>query len=265
MTEPKATDVRNAVRNTYGQIARGERAGCGTGTGRSAERSCCGSASPSLGLGYSGEDLAALPDGADLGLGCGNPAAIAELRAGETVVDLGAGGGIDCFLAARRVGPAGRVIGVDMTPDMVERARGNAARAGLENVEFRLGEIENLPVPDGTADVVLSNCVVNLSPDQGRVYREAFRVLKPGGRLAISDMVAKADLPEEIRSDLELHAGCIAGARTATELKRHLTDAGFEDVRIRPRDGREPDESPPPTPRDAVYSATIEGRRPHES
>ena len=265
MTDPEATDVRKAVRSTYGQIARGERAGCGTGTGRSAESSCCGSASPSLGIGYSGEDLATLPEGADLGLGCGNPGAIAELRPGETVVDLGAGGGIDCFLAARQVGAAGSVIGVDMTPDMVERARGNAARAGLENIEFRLGEIENLPVADGTADVVLSNCVVNLSPDQGRVYREAFRVLKPGGRLAISDMVAKADLPEEIRSDLELHAGCIAGARTAEKLKQYLVQAGFENVQIRPRDGREPDDSPPRSPRDAVYSATIEGRRPRKT
>jgi SAM-dependent methyltransferase len=264
MTEQTGSEVRKAVRQTYGEIARGERAGCGTGTGRSAS-SCCGTSSPSLGLGYSGDDLSALPEGADLGLGCGNPGAIAALQPGETVVDLGSGGGIDCFLAAQQVGATGRVIGVDMTADMIERARGNAERAGAENVEFRLGEIENLPLADGTADVVLSNCVVNLSPDQGRVYREVFRVLKPGGRVAISDMVARAELPESIRKDLALHTGCIAGASTARELERHLVEAGFEDVRIRARNGVEPDNSIPQDPQDAVYSATVEGTKPRNA
>jgi len=253
MNGTKPADVRSTVRQTYGEIARGERAGCGTGSSAS---SCCGSPA-SLGIGYSRDDLASLPDGADLGLGCGNPGAIAALSEGETVVDLGSGGGIDCFLAGQRVGPTGRVIGVDMTPDMIERARRNATTVGAENVEFRLGEIEALPVADGTADVVLSNCVVNLSTDQARVYREAFRVLKPGGRLAISDMVARAELPAAIRDDLALRAGCVAGAATAHELERHLAAAGFVNVQVRERGGSE-------APDGVVYSALIEGTKPHK-
>ncbi|MHB0856384.1 MAG: arsenite methyltransferase [Anaerolineae bacterium] len=187
-------------------------------------------------LGYSAEDLAAIPEGANLGLGCGNPEAFAELRSGETVVDLGAGAGLDCFLAARAVGPTGRVIGVDMTPEMVQRARENAARHSYAQVEFRLGEIEHLPVADNTADVILSNCVINLAPDKAAVFREALRVLKPGGRLAISDTVTTAPLPEEARKDLALWSECIAGALPIGELEEIIRGAGFEQVRVEPRE-----------------------------
>ncbi|MHB1296763.1 MAG: arsenite methyltransferase [Anaerolineae bacterium] len=187
-------------------------------------------------LGYSADDLAAIPEGANLGLGCGNPEAFAELRSGETVVDLGAGAGLDCFLAARAVGKTGHVIGVDMTPEMVQRARQNAARHGYTQVEFRLGEIEHLPVADNTADVILSNCVINLAPDKTAVFREALRVLKPGGRLAISDTVTTAPLPEEVRKDLALWSECISGALPIDELEGILHAVGFAQVRVEPRD-----------------------------
>ena len=170
-----------------------------------------------------------MPDGSNLGLGCGNPQAIAKLKPGEVVLDLGAGGGFDCFLAARQVGPHGRVIGVDMTPEMVARARENAQKGGFENVEFRLGEIEHLPVADGSVDVILSNCVINLSPDKEQVYREAFRVLKPGGRLAISDVVAIKPIPAEMRNDFEKYSGCVAGALHVQELECILRTTGFHD------------------------------------
>jgi len=197
-------------------------------------------------------------------LGCGNPQAIAALRPGETVLDLGSGGGIDCFLAARQVGQTGKVIGVDMTPEMIDRAREGAAKAGLPNVEFRLGEIEHLPVADGTADVILSNCVINLSPDKPAVFREAFRVLKPGGRLAISDIVATAPLPEQVRKSVELYVGCVAGAVMIDELKLMLTDIGFVDIRIEPNErSREiiREYAPGSDLEDHVVSATIEARR----
>jgi SAM-dependent methyltransferase len=222
--------LRRGVRDRYAEIARGERQGCGTSTGSG----CCGP-SRSEGLGYAGEELATLPEGADLGLGCGNPAALASLRPGDTVLDLGSGAGIDCFLAARAVGESGRVIGVDMTPDMIDRARANAAKAGAGNVEFRLGEIENLPVADATVDVVISNCVVNLSTDKARAYREAFRVLRPGGRVAISDIIAVGEIPQAVRADLDHYSGCVSGAVPAGEITRMLEDAGFTDVRITER------------------------------
>jgi SAM-dependent methyltransferase len=187
-------------------------------------------------VGYLIEDLHSVPEGADMGLGCGNPQAIAALQPGEVVLDLGSGGGLDCFLAARQVGPQGRVIGVDMTPDMVSRARENARLSGYTNVEFRLGEIEHLPVADEQVDVILSNCVINLSPDKSRVCQEAFRVLRPGGRLAISDVVARVELPDEIRNDPELRASCIGGAVTIDELERTLAKAGFEQISIIPRE-----------------------------
>jgi SAM-dependent methyltransferase len=184
-------------------------------------------------IGYSSDDLASVPDGADLGLGCGNPSAIAALKPGETVLDLGSGGGLDCFLASPQVGPSGRVIGVDMTPDMLDKARRNAAVGGYDNIEFRLGEIEHLPLADGSVDAIISNCVVNLSPDKPAVYAEALRVLRPGGRLAISDIVALATLPEELKADMALLTGCVSGASLIGELEEMLVGLGFEDVRIR--------------------------------
>ncbi|HXV77029.1 MAG TPA: arsenite methyltransferase, partial [Candidatus Polarisedimenticolaceae bacterium] len=200
-----------------------------------------------------------------LGLGCGNPQAIAAIREGETVLDLGAGGGFDCFLAAKRVGPAGHVIGVDMTAEMVSTARANAAKLGTTNVEFRLGEIERLPVADGTIDVILSNCVVNLSPDKAAVFREAFRVLKPGGRLAIADVVATAPLPDALKGDVAALTGCIAGAAEVVTLERLLADAGFDDVQIRVHpESREfiRDWMPGAGVERFVASASIEARKP---
>lgn len=183
-------------------------------------------------MGYTPENIKDVPDGANLGLGCGNPVALASLQPGETVVDLGSGGGFDCFLASKAVGDKGKVIGVDMTPDMVSKARKNAGNAEANNVEFRLGEIENLPIVDNTADVIMSNCVINLSPDKQAVFKEAFRVLKPGGRLAISDILTKDELPEMLRNDLALIGACIGGAATIETTRESLEKAGFEDIRI---------------------------------
>jgi len=196
-----------------------------------------------------------------MGLGCGNPHAIASLKEGETVLDLGSGGGFDCFLAAQAVGEAGRVIGVDMTPEMVSKARQNAANVGFENIEFRLGEIENLPVADNSVDVIISNCVINLSPEKPRVFKEALRVLKPGGRLAVLDVVATAQLPNEMKKDLALYAGCVAGAASIDELVDMLGEAGFTNIRIQPKDeSREfiRDWAPGMRVEDFVVSATIE-------
>jgi SAM-dependent methyltransferase len=216
-------------------------------------------------LGYTEADLAAVPDGADLGLGCGNPQAIAALRPGERVLDLGSGGGFDAFLAARQVGPAGKVIGVDMTPEMIALARGNAAKVGLNHVEFRLGDIEQLPVDDASIDVIMSNCVINLAPDKPAVFREAWRVLARGGRLAISDMVAIGDLPGAIAQDPTAYTGCIAGATPVGELERMIAEAGFADVKVtvepQSRDLVE-DWSPGTGAANVVASALIEAIKP---
>ena len=231
MQTSTADQIRATVRKAYGAVAsQQQQGGCCTGSGGT---SCCGpTGTASTRLGYTETDVASVPDGADLGLGCGNPQAIAGLRPGERVLDLGSGGGFDAFLAARQVGPSGRVIGVDMTPEMIALARANAAKVGLDYVDFRLGDIEHLPVDDASVDVIMSNCVINLAPDKPAVFREAFRVLAPGGRLAISDMVAVGDLPAAIASDPAAYTGCIAGAAPVAELERMIAEAGFQRVRV---------------------------------
>jgi SAM-dependent methyltransferase len=237
MSELSAEEIREAVRRNYGGIARSAAGGCGCST-----EPCCGenrgaaSDEVSVAIGYSLEALSSVPQDSNMGLGCGNPLAIASLKAGETVLDLGSGGGFDCFLAAQAVGDTGNVIGVDATPEMVSKARRLAGENGFENVEFRLGEIENLPVADNGVDVIISNCVINLSPEKERVFEEAFRVLKPGGRVAISDVVATAELPDEARDDLRLYTGCIAGASLIRDLETMLQWAGFVNIRIEPKD-----------------------------
>lgn len=229
--------VREAVRENYAKKAAIPSTDCGCNPS-----SCCGGEEEqsvmerSAAMGYSPEELNWLPEGANLGLGCGNPQALADLKPGESVLDLGSGGGIDCFFAARAVGEKGRVIGVDMTPEMISKARGNLLKTGLRNVEFRLGEIEHLPVADRCIDVIISNCVINLAPDKLPVFQEAFRVLKPGGRLAVSDIVARSELPAAIREDLALHTGCVAGAATIESLTGMLQASGFSDIRIIPRE-----------------------------
>jgi len=259
---------RQGVREAYAQVARAndENSACGNGS------SCCGVTDDaaintliSTRLGYSAADLAAVPAGADMGLGCGNPKAIASLQPGEVVVDLGSGGGFDCFLAAAEVGGTGRVIGVDMTPDMLSKARNNALKGRYDNVEFRLGEIEHLPIADDTADVIISNCVINLSPDKAQVFRDAFRVLKPGGRLAISDVVATVELPEEMRNDPQLVAGCMGNASLIEELEGIMAEAGFQQIRIQPKDESRDfirDWAPGRGVEDYVVSATIEAVKP---
>ncbi|MEW8627975.1 MAG: arsenite methyltransferase [Candidatus Thiodiazotropha sp.] len=259
---------RQQVRQAYAQVAIANNEGCGCGV----ESSCCGVSDDaavntliSTRLGYSESDLQVVPEGADMGLGCGNPKAIAALQTGETVVDLGSGGGFDCFLAAAEVGSEGAVIGVDMTPDMLSKARGNAAKGNYTNVEFRLGEIEALPIADNTADVIISNCVINLSPDKARVFREAYRVLKPGGRLAISDVVATVELPEEMRSDPQLIAGCMGNASLIETLQGWIDAAGFTSIRIQPKDESKTfirDWAPGRGVEDYVVSATIEAIKP---
>lgn len=260
--------IRQKVRASYAEVA--EASNGNTTCGEAA--SCCGVSSDSAintlvstRLGYSQDDLDKAPGGADMGLGCGNPRAIASIQPGETVLDLGSGGGFDCFLAATETGEHGRVIGVDMTPAMVSKSRANAAKGNYTHVEFRLGEIENLPVANETVDVIISNCVINLSPDKPRVFAEAFRALKPGGRLAISDVVASTELPDQIRNDLQLYSGCMAGASQVTELESILHACGFEKIRIAPKDeSREfiKDWAPGRGVEDYVLSATIEAVKP---
>jgi arsenite methyltransferase len=249
-------EIRQAVREAYKKVAQasaplpesGRPASCCGSPAGSTEAgpdaSCgCGPKEVSLeqkseALGYTKADLDSVPEGSNMGLGCGNPVALAAVKSGETVVDLGSGGGFDCFLAARMVGETGRVIGVDMTPEMVSKARKNAESMGAGNVEFRLGEIEHLPVGDNCADIIMSNCVVNLSPDKLSVYREAYRVLKPGGRLVISDILATAPLPGEIKKNLALLAACVGGAETFVDTEQMLRKAGFKEVAIKANDSR---------------------------
>lgn len=230
-------NVRRDVRSAYGDVAKAnsEKKGCGN------SRSCCG-VSAKLDseyckeLGYTQEELDSAPSGSNMGLGCGNPQAIAALKSGEVVLDLGAGGGFDAFLAARKVGPTGKVYGVDMTPEMLSQARESAAENGYRNVEFLLGEIEHLPLPNNTVDVIISNCVINLSTNKESVFTESFRVLKEGGRLAISDMVAYKPLPKEMVENKDLYCNCISGAITMEEIKAILVKAGFTDIVIEPQE-----------------------------
>ena len=229
LPENQPKNIKKAVEEHYAAIARGEKKGC-----------CDNSSVPSaelyniatMALGYKANDLAAIPEGAHLGLGCGDPTADADLRPGQTVLDLGSGAGVDCFLAARRVGPEGRVIGVDMTDDMLAKARENAQRGGFTNVEFRKGEIEKLPVESGTVDRIISNCVINLAPDKRPVFAEAYRVLKPGGSFTVSDIVSFGNVPPSIRKDVELWAGCTAGAMDKEDYLGVIRSAGFREVTV---------------------------------
>ena len=265
MIQLENDSIRNEVREEYGKIAEGYFAGCGCSV-----TSCCGDASSdvktsSMALGYSNKDVNEVPDGANMGLGCGNPQTIAELRIGETVLDLGSGGGFDCFLAAKQVGQSGHVIGVDMTPAMLSKARYNADKAHYENVEFRLGEIENLPVADASVDIIMSNCVINLSPEKSKVYQEAFRALKPGGRLAISDMIATVELPKELRNDMALFTACVSGASSMTAIESMLQEAGFENIEIEPKDRSKAfvrEWLPDSKIEDYIVSATIKAIKP---
>ncbi len=275
--------IKEKVRESYGNIAKASGAFqteakvascCGPSddsANAGAESSCCG---PDLSvkemssiMGYTKEDVESVPEGANMALGCGNPVALASLKPGETVVDLGSGGGFDCFLAAKEVGETGQVIGVDMTSDMISKARKNAEKMGASNVDFRLGEIEHLPVGDNSADIIMSNCVINLSPDKESVYRDAYRVLRPGGRLSISDIVATARLPEKIQKDLELVAACVGGAATIDDTREIMEAVGFEDIRVVPSDHsreliREWDPNRSENAVDYIVSANIEAVKP---
>ncbi len=226
----KKGEIRKAVREGYARIAQ-------------EKDSCCRPSAPcctdiptqeevSSELGYTEEDLRSIPEGANLGLGCGNPVALSSLKEGEVVLDLGSGAGLDCFLAAKRVGRSGKIIGVDMTPEMIDRARENAQKGEFENVEFRLGEIENLPVANCTGDVIISNCVINLSPDKKRVFQEAYRVLKPGGRLMVSDIVLLKELPVEIKKSAAAYVGCLSGAIMKEDYLTAIRQAGFKKIKI---------------------------------
>ena len=228
--------IKEHVKKRYGEIAQTERSSCSSGCCSS---SCCSSSScgappqyVAWKVGYSPDDIESVPEDSVSGLGCGNPVALASLKEGETVLDLGSGGGMDAFLASKKVGPTGKVVGVDMTPEMVERAEATALRHGYTNVEFRLGEIESLPLEDETVDVIISNCVVNLAPDKLKVFQEAYRVLKPNGRLLVSDLVTQGTLPEDVRSSFDAWAGCIAGALEKSDCLDKIAGAGFANVKV---------------------------------
>ena len=225
----KDSELKVLVKKSYGNIAKKGGSCCPT------KGSCCGTAPPeeiSKGIGYSEEEMNAVPQGANLGLGCGNPIALASIKEGETVLDLGSGAGFDSFLAASRVGPTGKVIGVDMTPEMINRARENAAKGSYSNVHFRPGELEDLPVEDNSVDIIISNCVINLVPDKEKAFKEAFRVLKPGGRLMVSDLVLRQELPLGIKESIEGYVGCISGAAMKDVYLDAIKSAGFDEVAV---------------------------------
>jgi len=223
-------DVKEIVRKGYAEIAKGSGSCCGP------VKTCCNGNTTakkiSKNIGYSSDEMGAVPEDANLGLGCGNPTALASLKEGETVIDLGSGAGFDCFLSANKVGKTGRVIGIDMTPEMIEKATNNAKKAGYKNVEFKLGEIENIPVDDNTADIIISNCVINLSPDKPAVFKEAYRTLKPGGRVMVSDIVITKELPDEIKKSVSAYVGCISGAIKKDDYLQTMRDAGFKNVEV---------------------------------
>jgi arsenite methyltransferase len=268
--------IKEMVRARYGGIATGvgpseDAAPSDSSCCSPVAASCCGPVPASrfedkaLRMGYSEAEVGAVPEGSNLGLGCGNPQAVAAMQAGEVVIDLGSGAGFDCFLAAQQVGPTGHVIGVDMTHEMLKKARENATKVAAANVEFRLGELEHLPVADDTADVVISNCVINLVPDKGQVFREAFRVLKPGGRIAVSDIVNTAPLPPDLRADPSFICGCVAGAATVDQVQTWLAETGFTDVSVTIKpESRELIKTWAPGRgiEDYVASAIVEGRKP---
>ncbi len=265
MATISSKDIRQAVREHYGEVAQSGSSCCAPSCCSPEAKKETAADDAAKALGYTEQEITAVPEGSNLGLGCGNPQAIASLKEGERVLDLGSGAGFDAFLAARQVGTRGFVIGIDMTPDMVAKARGNAAKGAFQNVEFRLGEIEHVPVADNSVDVIISNCVINLSPEKEQVFSEAFRVLKAGGRLAISDIVATAELPEEIRHDLALYTGCVAGASLIGDLERTLKDSGFTQIQIKPKDESRSfirDWVPGGRVEDYIVSATIEARKP---
>ena len=265
MTQLDNDNIRKAVREQYGKVAESANSGCGCSATSCGAESGSDAKTTSMELGYSNSDVNQVPEGANMGLGCGNPRAIASLQSGETVLDLGSGGGFDSFLAVQEVGEPGTVIGVDMTPEMVSKARANAEKVGYTNVDFRLGEIENLPVADAVIDVIISNCVINLSPEKAKVFQESFRVLKPGGRLAISDVISTAELPDKMKGDMALYTGCMSGASPLTEIETMLKDAGFQDIAIKPKDeSREFIRNWVPESKieDYVVSATIEATKP---
>ncbi|MGA7491826.1 MAG: arsenite methyltransferase [Syntrophobacteraceae bacterium] len=225
----KADKIKEIVKSRYAEVALHNMPCCGT------RKSCCGGSDAedaSKKVGYHDMDLRSVPEGSNLGLGCGNPVALASLKEGDVVLDLGSGAGFDAFLAAPRVGSSGKVIGVDMTPEMVDKAKANAVKGGFQNVDFRLGEIENLPVSSSEVDVIISNCVINLSPEKRKVFKEAFRVLKPGGRLMVSDLVLLSPLPEIVRQSVEEYVGCVAGAVMKDEYLAAITAAGFRDLEV---------------------------------
>jgi len=269
--DKKSNEIRDAVRESYSKVAENASSYNGCGCSSEEDTGCC---SPEMSvsfykasskIGYSDKELTGVPEGSNLGLGCGNPQTIAALKKGETVLDLGSGAGFDVFLAARQVGEKGKDIGVDMTPKMISKARINAAKGNFANVEFRLGEIENIPVPDNTADVIISNCVINLSPEKQKVFNESFRVLKPGGRLAITDNIATAELPEEIKNSLEHYSACISGASGIGDLENMLKAAGFVKIKIEPIDKSRKlisDWTPGSNINDFIVSVTVKAVKP---
>jgi len=226
----KKSEIKKIVREGYAQIAKQNSSCCAT------TQPCCGSSNGAIDIskkiGYTKQELQSIPEGANLGLGCGNPLAFASLKQGQVVLDLGSGAGVDCFIAAKKVGKKGKVIGVDMTAEMIEKARTNAKKGGYKNVEFRLGEIENLPVADNSVDAIISNCVINLSPDKKKVFQEAFRVLKPEGKVMVSDIVLQKELPRIVKNSVEAYVGCLSGAIKKNEYINLMKKAGFQDVKV---------------------------------